>query len=95
LTLIVVGVAAFILGLFTDIRVAGGQPVAMIIVGGQAMTVGTVLFCYQQLLIRSSRNEDALRFQYDIGYEQGWKERQQQSSPTLVELDAYRALSRT
>ena len=88
--LIAIGSAAFILGLFTDIQIAGGQPVALVITGAQAMTVGTILFCYQQLLIRTSRNEEALRFQYDIGYEAGYRERGETDRPVLVDLDARR-----
>jgi hypothetical protein len=88
--LIAGGFGAFVLGLFTNIRIAGGAPVALTITGAQAMTVGTILFCYQQLLIRSTRNEEALRFQYDIGYESGWRECEQNDHPTLVDLDAYR-----
>lgn len=88
--LIAAGFAGLILGLGTDIKIAGGQPVALLICGAQAMTVGTILFCYQQLLIRSTRNEEALRFQYDIGYEAGYKDCQENSHPRLVDLDAYR-----
>lgn len=88
--LIAVGGAAFALGLSTDIQIAGGQPVALTLGGAQAMTVGVILFCYQQLLIRSSRNEDALRFQYDIGYEAGWQECEKTGRPVVVDLSARR-----
>lgn len=94
--LIAIGIAASVLGLFTDISLAGGRPVALMIAGAQAMTVGTILICYQQLLIRSSRNEEALRFQYDIGYEAGFREGEQTSRPVLVDLSTYRkTVSRT
>lgn len=88
--LIAVGVAASILGLFTNLSLAGGQPVALMIAGVQATTVGVILVCYQQLLIRTSRNEEALRFQHDIGYEEGYRDRGREIRPTLIDLDAHR-----
>ena len=86
--LIAGGFVLFLLGFLTDIRVAGGQPVALMLAGGQAMILGTGLYCYQQLLIRSMHNEEALLFQYDIGYEAGHREAEKR--PVLVDLDAYR-----
>ena len=90
LVLILAGLALFVLGFATDIRIAGGQPVALMLAGGQAMILGTGLYCYQQLLIRSMHNDEALQFQYDIGYEAGWRERDAQSHPVLVDLAARR-----
>lgn len=92
--LIAVGLGAFLLGLLTDIRLAGGQPVALMLAGGQAMVLGTGLFCYQQLLIRSMQNEEALLFQYDIGYEAGWQARANQTSPVVVEFPAHRSAAK-
>jgi hypothetical protein len=54
------------------------------------MILGTILFCYQQLLIRSVRNEEALSFQYDIGYEAGYQDRERLAHPVLVDLQARR-----
>lgn len=88
--LIAVGVAASILGLVTDFRLAGGQPVALMIAGVQATTVGVILVCYQQLLIRSTRNEEALLFQYDIGYEDGHRDCQKSHRSVVVPLDSRR-----
>lgn len=88
--LIAVGVAASILGLVTDLRLAGGQPVALMIAGVQATTVGVILVCYQQLLIRSTRNEEALLFQYDIGFEAGHREGQQSHRPVVVPMESRR-----
>ena len=89
--LIVVGSGVFLLGFLTDIRLAGGQPVALMLAGGQAIVLGTGLWCYQQLLIRSMQNEESLRFQYDIGYEAGWRDSERSSKPSLVDLDDYRS----
>lgn len=88
--LIGVGIGLFMLGFFTNIQVAGGQPVALMLAGGQATILGTGLYCYQQLLIRSMHNEEALRFQKDIGYEEGWRDRENETRPVLVDLDAHR-----
>jgi hypothetical protein len=84
--LIAVGVAGFILGLLPGIHTAEGVSVALMLAGGQAMILGTILFCYQQLLIRSVQNEEALRFQYDIGYEAGWQDCDRAGKPVLVQL---------
>lgn len=84
LALVGAGVLLFLLGFFADIHVAGGQPVAMMLAGMQGVILGTGLVCYQQLLIRSMQNEEALRFQYDIGYEAGWRDCEQQTRPVLV-----------
>jgi hypothetical protein len=94
MALIAVGLAAFWLGFLTDIHLAGGQPVALMLAGGQSMVLGTVLFCYQQLLIRSMQNEEALKFQYDIGYEAGWRDCDNQTRPVLVEFPAHRSVSK-
>jgi hypothetical protein len=92
--LIAAGFAVFVLGFLTNISLAGGQPVALMLAGGQAMTLGTGLWCYQQLLIRSMHNEEALRFQKDIGYEAGWRDRESEiRGPTLVDLDSRRPCS--
>jgi hypothetical protein len=91
LALIVVGCGAFVLGFFTDIHIAGGQPVALMLAGGQAMTLGTGLYCYQQLLIRSMQNDQALMYQKDIGYEQGWRDCENQTRPVVVDFPARRA----
>lgn len=90
LALIVVGCGAFVLGFSTDIQIAGGQPVALMLAGGQAMILGTGLYCYQQLLIRSMQNDEALRFQYDIGYEAGFRDRENQTRPVVVDFPARR-----
>jgi hypothetical protein len=82
------------LGFLTDIQIAGGQPVAMMLAGGQAMTLGTGLYCYQQLLIRSMQNEEALLFQYDIGYEAGYQARGDETRPVVVDLQAHRSAGR-
>lgn len=94
ITLIVLGVALFVLGFATDIQIAGGQPVALMLAGGQAMIMGTGLYCYQQLLIRSMHNDEALQFQYDVGYEAGWREREAQASPVLIDLAAHRSAAK-
>lgn len=86
--LIAVGFGAFLLGILTDIQINGGTPVALMLAGGQSMIMGTILYCYQQLLIRSARNEDALQYQYDMGYETGWRERGQQGRPVVVDFKA-------
>lgn len=87
--LIAVGFAGFTLGLFTDINI-GGSPLVLILAGGQAMIMGTLLYCYQQLLIRSMRNSEALQFQYDIGYEAGYQDRERLARPVLVDLESRR-----
>lgn len=86
--LIAVGIGLFLLGFFSNIRLAGGEPVALMLAGGQATILGTGLYCYQQLLVRSTRNEEALLFQYDIGYEAGHRDAEKR--PVLVDLDARR-----
>lgn len=86
IALITLGVGAFGAGLFTDIAIAGGKPIALILAGGQAMIMGAILCCYQALLFRSTRNEEALLFQYDIGYEAGWKDHEQQTKPVVVDI---------
>ena len=90
MVLIAVGLVTFVAGFTTDIQVAGGQPVALMLGGGQAVVLGTGLYCYQQLLIRSMQNEESLKFQYDIGYEAGFRDAERTARPTLVELDSYR-----
>lgn len=80
--LIAVGVAVFLLGLL----VADGQPIALMLAGGQSMLMGSVLYCYQQLLARSTQNEEALKFQFDIGYEAGYQDRERLARPVLVDL---------
>lgn len=92
--LIAVGLGMFLLGFFTDIRLAGGQPVALMLAGGQAMILGTGLYCYQQLLIRSMQNEEALKFQYDIGYEAGWRDGENQTKPVVVEFPTRRTANK-
>jgi hypothetical protein len=87
IALITLGIGAFGIGLLTDITVAGGKPIALVLAGGQAMIMGAILCCYQALLFRSSQNEEALRFQYDIGYEAGWREGDQQTRPVVVAFD--------
>lgn len=88
--MIAVGLIAFMVGFSTDLRIAGGPPAAMMLAGGQAMILGTGLYCYQQLLIRSVQNEEALMFQHDIGYEAGYRDRDKESRPVLIDLDARR-----
>jgi len=90
MVLMVVGFTAFVLGFTTDIQIAGGQPVALMLGGGQAMILGTGLYCYQQLLIRSMQNEESLKFQYDIGYEAGFRDAEAAGRPNLVDLSDYR-----
>lgn len=92
--LIVVGLGTFLLGVLTDIRINGGSPAVLILAGGQAMIMGTILYCYQQLLIRSSRNEEALLFQYDIGYEAGYRDSDNQTRPVLVDFAARRSVGK-
>lgn len=91
MVLIAVGLIAFMVGFSTDIQIAGGPPAAMMLAGGQAMILGTGLYCYQQLLIRSVQNEENLRFQYDIGYEAGHRDAEKR--PVLIDLDAHRCPS--
>lgn len=91
LALIAVGCVAFLLGFLTNIKLAGGQPVTWMLAGGQAMILGTGLYCYQQLLIRSMQNEEALKFQYDIGYEAGYRDSGNQTRPVVVDFPAHRA----
>jgi hypothetical protein len=91
IALIVVGCGAFALGFMTDIQIAGGQPVALMLAGGQAMILGTGLYCYQQLLIRSMQNDQALMYQRDIGYEQGWRDCENQTRPVVVDFPARKA----
>lgn len=86
-----IGFATFVLGFMTNIQLAGGQPVALMLAGGQAMILGTILYCYQQLLIRSMHNEEALRFQRDIGYEAGWRDREEEFRPVVVDFAARRS----
>ena len=88
--LIAVGFAGFILGFFTDLQTVGGHQVALMLAGGQAMIMGTLLYCYEQLLVRSMRNEDALQFQYDIGYEAGYQDRERLARPVLIDLEERR-----
>lgn len=88
--LIAAGFGLFLLGFLTNISLAGGAPVALMLAGGQAMILGTGLYCYQQLLIRSMHNDEALQYQRDIGYEQGWRDRENEARPVLVDLDAHR-----
>lgn len=94
LALIVVGLGAFAAGFFTNIQINGGQPVALMLAGGQAMILGTGLYCYQQLLIRSMQNEEALKFQYDIGYEQGYRDRGNETRPVVVDFAARGSVER-
>lgn len=92
--LIVVGSGLFLLGFLTDIHIAGGQPVALMLAGGQAIVLGTGLWCYQQLLIRSMQNEEALKFQYDIGYEHGYRDSDHQTRPVVVDFPARRPVGK-
>lgn len=92
--LIAVGLGGFTLGLLTGVKAIGGAPVALMLAGGQAMILGTILYCYQQLLMRSMQNEEGLKFQYDIGYEAGYQERGNQTRPVVVDLQAHRAAER-
>lgn len=78
------------MGFLTDIQLAGGAPVALMLAGGQAMILGTGLYCYQQLLIRSVQNEEALMFQYDVGYEAGWRDSDNQTRPVVVDFPGNR-----
>lgn len=84
LALIAGGLAMFMMGFLTDIRIAGGQPATLMLAGGQAIVLGTGLYCYQQLLIRSMQNEESLKFQYDIGYEAGFRDADNQTRPVVV-----------
>lgn len=90
LTLIVAGLGVFSLGFFSSISLAGGPPVALMLLGMQGVMLGTGLFYSHTLLHRTSQTEEALRFQYDIGYEAGWRDRGHADKPTLVDLSAYR-----
>lgn len=83
-----VGFAWFLIGLVTSLQTEGRMSVALMLGGGQSMIIGTILYCYQQLLIRSVKNEEALMFQYDIGYEQGYQDRERLARPVLVDLQA-------
>ena len=94
LALIAAGCAVFLLGFLSSIQLAGGQPVALMLAGGQAMILGTGLYCYQQLLIRSMHNEEALKFQYDIGYEQGYRDSDNQTRPVVVAFPSRRSAGR-
>lgn len=94
LSLILAGFTLFVLGFATNIQIAGGQPVALMLAGGQAMILGTGLYCYQQLLIRSVQNEEALMFQKDIGYEAGWRDCERQTRPVLVDFPPQRPVAK-
>ncbi len=90
MALIAVGFAGFTLGLAIGIHTTEGKSVALMLAGGQSMILGTILYCYQQLLIRSVQNEEGLQFQYDIGYEAGYQDRERLARPVLVDLQARR-----
>lgn len=91
--LIAIGIAGCILAFLTNVTIAGGQPVVLMLAGGQVMVIGVGLVCYSRLMERTSANEQALNFQYDIGYEAGYQEHKRQLRPTVVDLQARRALS--
>lgn len=69
--LIAVGIGISLLGLLTDIQLAGGQPIALVLAGGQALMVGTILVCHHQLVVRTEANQAAFRTGYDLGLEDG------------------------
>jgi hypothetical protein len=88
--LVAIGLGGFALGLFTNVHINGSKPIALMLAGGQAMIMGTLLYCYHELLIRSTCNEQALSFQYDIGYEAGWRECERSTRPTVVDIEEFR-----
>ncbi len=91
--LILAGIAGCILAFLTDVTVAGGQPVVLMLAGGQLIVIGVGLVCYHRLMERTTANDQALQFQYDIGYEDGYQEHKKQARPTVVDLAARRAFS--
>lgn len=91
--LITIGVVGFVLAFLTDVSVAGGQPITLMLAGGQAVIIGTLLICYHRLMERTTANDQALRFQYDIGYEDGYQEHRKLQRPTVVDLESHRALT--
>lgn len=88
--LIGVGVIGCAMAFFTNVQLAGGAPVVLMLAGGQMLVLGTGLVCYHRLMERTTANEQALRFQYDLGYEDGYQERDKTARPVLVDMDAHR-----
>lgn len=74
------------MALVTDISLAGAGPIALLLASGQAMIMGTLLVLYHRLMMKTTANEQALMFQYDIGYEAGWQERERHARPVVVPL---------
>lgn len=90
IVLIGIGIGGFLLAFLTDVEVAGGKPIAWLLAGGQAMIIGTMLICHHRLMERTTANDQALKFQYDIGYEDGYRERGKTARPVLVDMEAHR-----
>lgn len=89
--LIALGVAGFLLAFLTELELAGGKPVVLMLAGGQAMIIGTMLICYQRLMEKITANANALKFEWDMGYEEGWQERDKTAKPpVLVNMDDHR-----
>lgn len=93
--LIAVGLASFILGLVTDLSLAGAGSIALLLVGGQSMIMGALLVLYHRLMMKTTANDQALMFQYDIGYEAGYQEaRRLAARPVVVDFEARREMAR-
>lgn len=93
--LFAVGFTGFVLALVTDLSLAGAGSVALLLAGGQAMIMGMLLVLYHRLMMKTTANEQALLFQYDIGYEAGYQERAKMAArPVVVDFEARREMAR-
>lgn len=89
--LIVLGLVGFLLAFLTELELAGGKPVVLMLAGGQAMIIGTMLICYQRLMEKITANAQQLKFEWDMGYEEGWQERDKTARPpVLVDMEDHR-----
>jgi hypothetical protein len=88
--LIAVGIGISLLGLLTDIQLAGGQPIALVLAGGQSLMVGTILVCHHRLVVRTEANQAAFRTGYDLGLEDGDENCRKTHRPVVTDISAAR-----
>lgn len=66
----------------------GARGLTIIVASGQMAIIGVMLMCYQGLLRRTSSSQELYRVGYDIGFEDGYAEGQQE--PVVVDITGRR-----
>lgn len=58
--------------------------------GRVAVIVGTILWCYQRLQASNTASNAQYQLGKDLGYEEGWQDRDQMGSPKLIDINSRR-----